>query len=293
MCKNLAQSEQMHEHIVTKCATMNEAIFSPEVLCNWQRWLASEQKLWSDTETYIADLSVFVWPAPWKTRADTFELAPVRPSEATQYCEGVQIITHDSGNWGSFSKSDKQTIQREHNLNKHLLLTSEVQAGKACIYKWEDTEEPHGEYVWLAMVVAVEGDPKSGDCELIVRWCPNTKQRTWRAKITEMDTFDLNYSTRLRNAPYRCKIEKKNCLALNLSLNASGKLDNRPGLNMEQHQEMLPKVHLKIFMHFLDHTPCAFLTDLGGGPSINVIILSLFPVSNHCAPLSYSPLVQA
>ena len=49
--------------------------------------------------------------------------------------------------------------------------------------------------------------------------------------LSEDDTFDIQYSSCLRAAPYRTLIEKRNCIALNLKLTASGKFDNKHRLD--------------------------------------------------------------
>ena len=106
-----------------------------------------------------------------------------------------------------------------------------------CIFKWvDDKSDDDTEYLWLGIVLSVaEGstcvvDPHS---KILVRWCPNDKKRTWRTVLLEDDTFDIQYSSRLRAAPYRILIEKRNCIvhALNLKLTASGNFDNKHRLD--------------------------------------------------------------
>ena len=85
-------------------------------------------------------------------------------------------------------------------------------------------------YLWLGIVVSVvEGSPVDENCKLLVCWFSNEIKRnpTWRTKLSHNDTFDLTYSSRLRQAPYHSVISKRSCIAVNLKLTASGKLDNK------------------------------------------------------------------
>ena len=151
----------------------------------------------------------------------------VPSSERHDIPEETQIVVHDSGKHGQFLKSDKLSVQRDIILNKSVLLETEVISGLHCIYRWEDQDNEDAEYLWLGYVVSVEGSPVSPDCKLTVRWCPNSKKREWRTILTADDTFDLNFTSRLRQPPYRDTIEKKNCVAINLHLTAAGKFDNK------------------------------------------------------------------
>lgn len=229
MAKNLAQSQAMFEH-VTKIAPFNDAVFTAQSLVNWKSWIILEEKIWSDTEAFVATLPPFQWPQPWAARIPRSPPSQIaQPAEKPDFAAGSEIIVHESGAHGSFSKQDRKADQRKNILDQSILLSTEVVTGKGCLYKWVDDENPEeGEYLWLGIVVSiVEGAATSEDCKMLVRWCPNNKKHLWKTKISENDTFDLSYTTRLKKPPYRDVIQKSSCLALNLTLTTSGKLDNK------------------------------------------------------------------
>ena len=87
------------------------------------------------------------------------------------------------------SLAQKKLQQREKGLEQHVLLQSEVVPGKACIFKWIDEENPGDkQYIWLGLIVSiVAGHSTDEDCQFSVRWCPNDKESTWRARLSEHD----------------------------------------------------------------------------------------------------------
>ena len=173
-----------------------------------------------------------------------------------------QILCHDSGEHGQFSKADKLAASKFKSINQHTILQSEVVAGTFVIFRWIDKTEDSASincnryqlvnckpgkqagntsavemqgdsssdsgngdcFLWLAHVISVEGSPTSPTCKLHVRWCPNNKLHTWRTRLSENDTF-------LQQYPYREAIKKKNCIAINLRLTiaiaSGGKFDHR------------------------------------------------------------------
>ena len=99
------------------------------------------------------------------------------------------------------------------------MLNTEVVTGTACIFKWVDDEsDDDTEYLWLGIVISVaEGSVVDADSKILVKWCPNDKKRTWRNVLSEDDTFDIQYSSRLQAVPYRTLIEKRNCIAFKIN----------------------------------------------------------------------------
>ena len=256
--KNWADSQGMYNYVLNKCRPINPAIFTENVLSNWLAWIQHEEQIWCSSTEFVSSLVPFSWPSTWKSRSKQSTCELVVQTEQKDCEPNKEILFHDSGKHGCFSKSDQVAVQKERSASQMVLLQTEIVTGLACIYKWKDNK-PDGEvatdpeqclevqgdmeemsqsesddegeaYLWLGIVVSVvEGSPEDENCKLLVRWCPNEKKRnpTWRTKLSHNDTFDLTYSSRLRQAPYRSVISKRSCIAVNLKLTASGKLDNK------------------------------------------------------------------
>ena len=73
---------------------------------------------------------------------------------------GIQIITHNSHKYGTFSNTNRTETLRQRNLENESVLNAEIISGKAVIYRWHD-EEDGNYYIWLAIVCSVIGDPSS------------------------------------------------------------------------------------------------------------------------------------
>lgn len=254
--KNLDKAISMHAYICEKCAPLNPTIFSSDIMENWREWFASQQFMWSDPEQFILTLDVFEYPSPFNLPAQSDVIAQVIPSERPELPPGTELIVHQSGNHGAFSKSQRLESQRKHHLEASAAMNNEVVVGTACIYKWREhsvsnihvqqglvssgdenasTSDSEGsEYLWVGIVHRVEGNPATCDCMLEVRWCPNDRNKTWRNKITPDDTFDQHYCKSrgpTSKAPYVALINKQSCLAFNLKLTKHGKFDNRERLD--------------------------------------------------------------
>lgn len=225
---NFREAQSMHTYIKSKCGPGNPAVFTDSVFRNWDAWLERQTFIWCNTDLYVQGLDVFQWPISWPNHIHTEEIVCVPSSERAEESAGVQIVLHDSGPHGQFLRSELTAARRNSCLDSNALLHTEVETGKGCIYKWVDEDVDNSEHIWLGVVLSiVEGSPSSPDCKILVRWCPNDKNYTWRNKISEKDTFNLTYTNRLKSSPYRDTIEKKMCIAVNLILTAAGKLDNR------------------------------------------------------------------
>lgn len=227
---NWKESQAMVDYIVKKCKPMNPSIFDDKVIQNWRSWLLNEQEMWCHTDKFVSSLDDFCWPSPWALRQKHGQPHSCERSEQLDFEPNQQIICHESGEFGQFSKADRNAMAMSSSINENALRHCEVVAGTFVIFKWiDDNDNDSGkQYLWLAQVISVtEGSPVSPDCKLLVRWCPNDRRRTWRTKLTVDDIFDTKYTTHLRQKPYRDTINKANCIALNLRLTASGKLDNR------------------------------------------------------------------
>ena len=185
--------------------------------------------MWERTDEFLQTVQEFAWISPFRTRSKASEndTLVVESSEIHEPVPGTQIVTHDSNKHGSFTTTERAEGLRVRNMNVESVLNAEVVAGKAVIYRWYD-EEDRNLYIWLAVVHSVIGDPSSPNCQLKVRWCPPVRQYQYRVHISADDTFDTKYTrTTGKTSKYVATIDKQDCLAVNLQLTQSGKLDSK------------------------------------------------------------------
>ena len=225
--KNSALS--MFDYIVNTCSPANPQIFNQLSIENWTQWKETQIRMWDQTCDFLLTLPHFKWISPFRQRAKLLEdtIPAVLRSEKCEPLPGIQIITHDSHEYGTFSNTNRTETLRQRNLENESVLNAEIISGKAVIYRWHD-EEDGNYYIWLAIVCSVIGDPSSRNCQLRVKWCPPAKQYQFRARINAEDTFDTKYTrTTGRTSQFVVTIDKQDCLAVNLQLTQSGKLDSK------------------------------------------------------------------
>jgi hypothetical protein len=249
MSKYSEKATAMHTYIREKSATLNPSIFTELVLANWDIWHNTQQVIWTQPDMFLQKLSPFVWPLPFQSRAKNVVFPVVNPSEPTEEPAGTEIVVHESGHHGHFTKADRTDLQRQRHIDSTLSGTEEIIVGKACIFRWQDctdkpkqvdldsieqlsegSDEELQQFLWVGIVHSIEGSPMSPNCKLTVRWCPNEKKRnpTFRSKISADDTFDIKYCKMTGpTSRYVSIITRRNCLAFNLDFTASGKFDNR------------------------------------------------------------------
>ena len=191
--KNSALS--MFDYIVNTCSPANPQIFNQLSIENWTQWKETQIRMWDQTCDFLLTLPHFKWISPFRQRAKLLEdtIPAVLRSEKCEPLPGIQIITHDSHEYGTFSNTNRTETLRQRNLENESVLNAEIISGKAVIYRWHD-EEDGNYYIWLAIVCSVIGDPSSRNCQLRVKWCPPAKKYQFRARINAEDTFDTKYT---------------------------------------------------------------------------------------------------
>ena len=96
----------MYHHITDKCCPLNESIFTQDVVDNWKTWIQKEKMLWCSSADFIVGLAPFKWPSAWKS-CSVLPIGSLSSSEKKDFDPDVQIILHDSGSHGKYSKTEK------------------------------------------------------------------------------------------------------------------------------------------------------------------------------------------
>ena len=142
--KNWADSQGMYNYVLNKCRPINPAIFTENVLSNWLAWIQHEEQIWCSSTEFVSSLVPFSWPSTWKSRSKQSTCELVVQTEQKDCEPNKEILFHDSGKHGCFSKSDQVAVQKERSASQMVLLQTEIVTGLACIYKWKDNK-PDGE----------------------------------------------------------------------------------------------------------------------------------------------------
>ena len=227
-------ASSMLKYIVGKCAPLHPSIFSDVVLENWNGWFREQTLMWTRTnlKEYLLLLPPFIWPSSKQAQHCSNPLPTIEPSERSDPAPGMQIIVHDSGIHGEFSKRQLVEMKRKQCIDKEAISVQDVVAEKGCIFRWVDEDDCAKEYLWVGIVHAIEGSPSAPDCILVVRWCPRDRKRTYRLQISSDHTFDTKYcKMRGPTAKYVTRVKKENCLAFNLEFTNAGKFDSKKRLD--------------------------------------------------------------
>ena len=136
------ESQAMYSHITNKCQPLNPSIFDENVMAHWSCWRARalEEAMWCNQQEHKQTLEVFRWPTSWRSRAINLDREPctIASSERIDFSPKQQILCHDSGKHGHFSKAEKLSAAKSRSLNENAILQSQVVAGTYVIFKWID-----------------------------------------------------------------------------------------------------------------------------------------------------------
>ena len=135
-CYNYDNASSMLKYIVGKCAPLHPSIFSDVVLENWNGWFREQTLMWTRTQEYLLLLPPFIWPSSKQAQHCSNPLPTIEPSERPDPAPGMQIIVHDSGIHGEFSKRQLVEMKRKQCLDKEAISVQDVVAEKGCIFRW-------------------------------------------------------------------------------------------------------------------------------------------------------------
>lgn len=246
-CSNFQKCIKIYSDIQNNFAKKNKLLFNDKVMANWNEWLTTQKHLW-DPNTKIAKTIHLEIPKPYFMRAQSCN-PPVAENEIIEDCavpdlaDTVEYVTHQSGEFGSFSKKQRLDIVRAVFVESPQ--TDEVMLKLACIYKFtypDMKQDAYVEQIALGVIVKIHQSTETEEESYDIRFCPPvgarpqtaTKPDTLYQNIRANMQFNMKYQIssgpkgrKVRVPDIEVQQPKSVLLAYNLVVNSDGFLSRQ------------------------------------------------------------------